>query len=71
MNIITTKEQLAEMVEYYLKQDAFAFDTETVGQRRGVTVVNEIMWISFATQDRKSTRLNSIHIPLSRMPSSA
>ena len=52
MNIITTKEQLVEMVEYYLKQDAFAFDTETVGQRRGVTVVNEIMWISFATHGR-------------------
>ena len=25
----------------------------------------------FITQDRKSTRLNSSHIPLSRMPSSA
>ena len=26
---------------------------------------------NFAYQDRKSTRLNSSHIPLSRMPSSA
>ena len=26
---------------------------------------------AFAVQDRKSTRLNSSHIPLSRMPSSA
>lgn len=40
------------MVAYYLKQDAFAFDTETVGERRGVPVVNEIMWISFATHGR-------------------
>ena len=52
MNIITTKEQLNEMVAYYLKQDAFAFDCETVGPRRGVSVVNEIMWLSFATYGR-------------------
>jgi len=52
MNIITTREQLDEMVAYYLKQDAFAFDTETVGERRGVPVVNEIMWISLSTYGR-------------------
>lgn len=52
MNIITTREQLDEMVAYYLKQEAFAFDTETVGDRRGVPVVNEIMWISLATYGR-------------------
>jgi len=52
MNIITTREQLDEMVAYYMKQDAFAYDTETVGERRGVPVVNEIMWISFATHGR-------------------
>jgi DNA polymerase I-like protein with 3'-5' exonuclease and polymerase domains len=52
MNIITTKEQLDEMVAYYLKQDAFAFDCETVGPRRGVSVINEIMWLSFATYGR-------------------
>jgi len=40
------------MVAYYLKQDAFAFDCETVGPRRGVSVVNEIMWLSFATYGR-------------------
>ena len=28
-------------------------------------------WIEMALLDRKSTRLNSSHIPLSRMPSSA
>ena len=52
MNIITTKKQLDEMVAYYLQQDSFAFDCETVGPRRGVTVVNEVMWLSFATHGR-------------------
>ena len=52
MNIITTKEQLKEMVEYYLQQDAFAFDVETVGDRRGVPAVNEVLWISLATHGR-------------------
>ena len=52
MNIITTKDQLDEMVAYYLKQDAFAFDVETVGQHRGIPAVNEVLWISFATRGR-------------------
>lgn len=52
MNIITTLEQLDELVQYYLKQDAFAFDVETVGDRRGVPVVNEVLWISLATHGR-------------------
>jgi len=52
MNIITTKEQLDELVEYYLNQDAFAYDVETVGPQRGVTVVNEVLWISLATHGR-------------------
>jgi len=52
VNIITTSEQLQEMVEHYLQQDAFAFDVETVGPRRGLPVVNEVLWISFATHGR-------------------
>lgn len=52
MNIITTKEQLEEMVAYYLEQDAFAYDVETVGPQRGVTVVNDVLWISLATFGR-------------------
>ena len=52
MNIITTKEQLNEMVTYYLEQDAFAFDVETVGTHRGTPAVNEVLWISFATHGR-------------------
>jgi len=52
MNVITTKEQLEELVEYYLKQDAFAFDVETVGDLRGTPAVNEVLWISLATHGR-------------------
>ena len=51
-HIITSKEQLDSMVAYYLQQDAFAFDVETVGDRREVPAVNEVLWISFATHGR-------------------
>ena len=52
MNIITTTEQLNEMIEYYLKQDSFAYDLETVGPNRGITVLNDVLWISLATHGR-------------------
>ena len=52
MNIITTREQLEEMVAYYLTQDAFAFDVETIGDQRGLTPVNTVAWITFATHGR-------------------
>lgn len=52
MNIITTKEQLEEMIAHYLTQDAFAFDVETVGANRVVPAVNNVIWISFATYGR-------------------
>jgi DNA polymerase I-like protein with 3'-5' exonuclease and polymerase domains len=52
MNIITTKEQLKELVEFYSKVDAFAFDVETVGDNRIQPVVNDVMWISLATEGR-------------------
>ena len=52
MNIITTKEQLKDLVEFYSKVDAFAFDVETVGENRIQPVVNDVMWISLATEDR-------------------
>lgn len=52
MNIITTTEQLHAMVAAYLAEDAFAFDVETVGPRRGDTPVNEVLWITFATHGR-------------------
>ena len=52
MNIITTKEQLEDLVEFYSKVDAFAFDVETVGENRIQPVVNDVMWISLATEGR-------------------
>jgi DNA polymerase I-like protein with 3'-5' exonuclease and polymerase domains len=52
MNTITTKEQLKDLVEFYSKVDAFAFDVETVGENRIQPVVNDVMWISMATEGR-------------------
>ena len=52
MNIITTFEQLQEFVEHYSKVDAFAFDVETIGENRLYPVINDVCWISFATEGR-------------------
>lgn len=52
MNIITTAEQLEEVVSYYLSQDAFAFDVETWGPNRGLTPINSVLWITLATHGR-------------------
>ena len=52
MNIITTAEQLAEFVAAYSKVDAFAWDTETIGDNRLYPVINDVCWISFATEGR-------------------
>ena len=53
-------------------------DTKLSDSNRTVTLIHEILHAvnnelseSFVDGDRKSTRLNSSHIPLSRMPSSA
>ena len=52
MNIITTLEQLQEFVDFYSKVDAFAFDVETIGENRLYPVINDVCWISFATEGR-------------------
>ena len=52
MNIITTKEQLEDLVEFYSEVDAFAFDVETVGENRIQPKVNDVLWISLATEGR-------------------
>lgn len=52
MNIITTAEQLQEVVDHYLSQDAFAFDVETYGPNRGLTPINSVLWITLATHGR-------------------
>lgn len=52
MNIITTQAQLQEFVEYYSKVTAFAWDTETIGDDRINPIINDVCWISFATEGR-------------------
>jgi DNA polymerase I-like protein with 3'-5' exonuclease and polymerase domains len=52
MNIITTPEQLSEFVSYYATVDAFAWDVETIGENRLYPVINDVCWISFATEGR-------------------
>jgi len=52
MNIITTKEQLAEFVSFYSSVEAFAWDVETIGDDRLYPVINDVCWISFATDGR-------------------
>jgi DNA polymerase I-like protein with 3'-5' exonuclease and polymerase domains len=52
MNIITTQEQLTEMVAAYMQADAFVFDVETVGDHRGDPRQNIITWIALATDNR-------------------
>jgi hypothetical protein len=51
MNIITTTEQLSDLVAYY-HQDAFVFDVETMGDHRGDPRQNQVVWIALATHDR-------------------
>jgi len=52
MNLITTKEQLLEFVSAYSTVAEFAFDVETIGENRGKPIINDVCWISFATEDR-------------------
>lgn len=52
MNIITTKQQLQELVEFYSGVSAFAFDTETAGDDPLQPVTNDVLWISMATEGR-------------------
>ena len=50
--IITTREALAETVDYFMQFGAFCFDVETMGPDRGVPSRNEIVWMSLATEGR-------------------
>lgn len=52
MNIVTTSEQLEELVAVYSNVDAFCFDVETVGNHRGDPRQNTVTWIALATYDR-------------------
>jgi len=50
--LILTKEALNEMVSYYLTQDAFAFDVETMGEDALLTPINTVVWITLSTYGR-------------------
>ena len=53
----------------FLRQNFLGNDATDVGEAEGAAGV--FVGETFVVEDRKSTRLNSSHIPLSRMPSSA
>jgi DNA polymerase I-like protein with 3'-5' exonuclease and polymerase domains len=54
--LILTEEQLRKEVEYFLKQDAFCFDIESMNgvepDTRGVPAHNRVVWIAMATHGR-------------------
>ena len=54
--VILTAEDLRREVEYFLKQDAFTFDVETMPgvlpNTRGVPTQNSVVWIALATHGR-------------------
>jgi DNA polymerase I-like protein with 3'-5' exonuclease and polymerase domains len=54
--VIFTAEELRKEVAYFLKQDAFAWDTETmdgpIPGTRGIPTQNRVVWISLATYGR-------------------
>ena len=68
--------QFPEVVDYilkYVKGKSFILDSEAVGYHKKTKQYTPFQSISqrIRRKDRKSTRLNSSHIPLTRMPSSA
>jgi DNA polymerase I-like protein with 3'-5' exonuclease and polymerase domains len=42
-------DHLHATVDYFLEQEAFAFDVETTGDLRGVPMQNEVVWMGIAT----------------------
>lgn len=52
MEIISTTEQLDDLVAHYMAQDAFVFDVETMGNYRGDPRQNAVVWIAMATHER-------------------
>lgn len=53
--IVTTHEQLQEVVEFYSTTPGFAWDIETWGPNRMDPRRNDILWISFATEGHRCT----------------
>lgn len=51
-NVITTIEQLEELVDYYSSRPAFAFDIETRGEHKQTPLLADVRWIALATEGR-------------------
>jgi DNA polymerase I-like protein with 3'-5' exonuclease and polymerase domains len=49
-NVILDEGRLKEAVDYFLQQDMFSFDVETVGDNRGQPHLNEVTWMSLGTK---------------------
>lgn len=49
--VILTEDDLRATLDYFLRQDAFAFDVETWGPHRGSPMRNDVLWIALATHD--------------------
>jgi DNA polymerase I-like protein with 3'-5' exonuclease and polymerase domains len=49
-SVILDEGVLREVVDYFLTQDAFAFDVETWGDTRKVCHLNDVLWLSMATK---------------------
>ena len=64
--IIDNDLELKRKIKYYLKKD---YSPEQITGTYGLC--SHMTIYRYVYRDRKSTRLNSSHIPLSRMPSSA
>ena len=53
------------------QERAIKIEEDVLGANNAIAAQNRAHFASHGVTDRKSTRLNSSHIPLSRMPSSA
>ncbi len=51
-NIVTTEDDLRDLVSHYLCQESFAFDVETIGEDRGRALTATVAWIAFASAER-------------------
>lgn len=47
--LVTTLDQLHDVVDHFEARDGYAFDVETTGPHRGVPAVNEVTWLTLAT----------------------
>lgn len=54
-NVILTPEALEETVQYFMRQNAFVFDVESMGENRNVPTQNKVTWIGLATHGKAVT----------------